>query len=169
MAKHKTIYCSHCNRLIENGKEENVTHYFGSPYKYCKFCGKTYIDERMEEPALFPRKKIFSIIFKAVISSLALAGVVSFYTVGFMGKIILKIPDIIFENPFMFKYGIPMTIVITLLLGWISNPFDWSMYMDSSMERLKHEEYFEAYKKVKGDFIYPDSVYAKYMKDRNNE
>jgi hypothetical protein len=34
---------------------------------------------------------------------------------------------------------------------------------------MNNKEYFEAYKKVKGDFIYPDSVYAKYMKDRNNE
>lgn len=69
----------------------------------------------------------------------------------------------------MFKYGIPMAIITTLILIWIGNPFDWSMYMDSSMERLRDEEYFEKYKKVKGDYIYPDCVYAKSIRNRGNK
>lgn len=60
MAVYYSVKCPHCNNTVERGKDRQ-THY-GSPFKTCPRCKKTYVDKNYIEPGLLDTKdfKTFS-------------------------------------------------------------------------------------------------------------
>lgn len=69
MATYTHKRCPHCGKLYEtySTHTKNFSNHSGSPFLTCKFCGKTFVDKDIKEPALKPYSdsgfSIFNCIF----------------------------------------------------------------------------------------------------------
>lgn len=56
MAIYYSVKCPHCNRVVESGA--NRAKRYGSPFRTCDFCGRTYVDNNYTEVGCLTDKEI---------------------------------------------------------------------------------------------------------------
>lgn len=163
MAIYITTKCPHCKNTIKNKHKDNVADYYGSPFKKCPYCKNTYFDKQMEEPALFSQTEIFFKSLRSILTVVLFSWIFSIFIIGTI-RYALDLPiDIEVFDSVVLKSTIPLACTISIVWLWLTKPFDWSCYIEPSLKRLKNKEYFEAYKKVNGNYIPNNCAYAKYM------
>ncbi len=160
MAVYRTTKCPYCKRVIEANKKEYSNSYFGSPFKVCPHCQRVYTDERMREPALFSKPYIVLKVLWSLISVALLSyGVV----IMIEGIVLIFILDKSRPNGNLI-FELIFTIILTLVYLFLTKPWDFSYYIKSSLERLKDENYAEAYFKLMGRYVPDSSAYGHYLR-----
>lgn len=54
MALSYKVKCPHCNRVVESGTIRETR--YGSPFRTCRYCGRTYFDDGYQEAGLLSEK-----------------------------------------------------------------------------------------------------------------
>lgn len=173
MSVYKSNYCPHCNTMIETKFKKdiikgNVNKNFGIPLKECPYCYKSYLDDKIQEPALLSPVNLLlkglSSAFSTIASSLVISILLGSYAARLMsGNVNMEIDD-----ASAIKFIVPLAVIIIAAAFKIIKPMNLKSEVEASLERLKDEKYLKTLVNLKKDIVEPGCAYAKNKSEKIN-
>lgn len=144
MATYTYKKCPHCGKTYDSYSSFNTSfHSFsGSPFLKCNYCGNTFVDTEIKEPALKPYKKSRHSILNCLLAT--------YFPYGLMGTFMTFIGFQYFP-PFNFMLGIAIildivyfVLTIIVLANRKSMQEEWKIKYEESVRRLSNPAYAKA-------------------------
>ena len=141
--RYYTLKCPHCHNVLDKGSGE-IEEQIGNPFKRCPFCGRTYVDNNINEWITMSPFKRFSFI----VSKPICLGILLFIVIAGMGSGLLNLN---------FEFATLLGVVVffcTTILGSFLRKQNATEQIKKSLKRTESKKYVDLLKFAKFK-IYP--------------